>query len=400
MKAVKEASAWQRDPNVRAVCAILLVLVIPAALTLYTVQIPMQRSDVAKNPTPLGYTVSLLIYLVPVLALHRWFSRKFDEGGGMLRRAGRAVSRARTPVAAQALDYRRSAFRRTLLTLIPIGYALDFVFGLTFLTFKNPRATYFEYRFPAVDFSIAGLKPHIPLEEFVFYTLGFIAILLVYVWCDEYWLEKYNVPDYTIPPGQRDRGLPPFVAQVMLLKPFVIAVLLVAAAWAYKKLGPHQYHDGFPSYFTFLVAASLLPSILLFRATERFINWQAVSLTMFWVALTSIFWEATLAAPYGWWGYNEWHMMGLFVGAWFGLPIEAVILWLSVTFTTVMVYETYKILICIRSVCGVSWKTALFGQDFWGWVKHELKPTRSGSGAKDPERALAEHTSGVSGNRS
>ena len=54
MKAVKEASAWLRDPNVRAVCAILLVLVIPAALTLYTVQIPMQRSDVAKNPTPLA----------------------------------------------------------------------------------------------------------------------------------------------------------------------------------------------------------------------------------------------------------------------------------------------------------------------------------------------------------
>ena len=38
-------------------------------------------------------------------------------------------------------------------------------------------------------------------------------------------------------------------------------------------------------------------------------------------------------------------MMGLFIGAWFGLPVEAVILWLSVTFTTVMVYETFKILI-------------------------------------------------------
>jgi hypothetical protein len=53
-------------------------------------------------------------------------------------------------------------------------------------------------------------------------------------------------------------------------------------------------------------------------------------------------------------------MMGLFVGAWFGLPIEAVVLWLAVTFTTVMVYETYKILICIRRLCHVSWKTAIF----------------------------------------
>jgi hypothetical protein len=178
MKVVKEASAWLRDPNVRAVCAILLVLVIPAALTLYTVQVPMPRSDVARNPTPFGYTVSLLIYLVPVLALHRWFSRTFGDRGGLRRLAGRAGTRSQTQAALRALDFRRSAFRMTLVTLIPIGYVLDIVLGHALLKFTNLNATFFGERFLvySVDFSTAGFSRHIPIEEFVFYTFGFIAI--------------------------------------------------------------------------------------------------------------------------------------------------------------------------------------------------------------------------------
>jgi hypothetical protein len=406
MKAVKKASALLRDRTFRVVCGILLVLVIPAVLTLYTVRVPMKPSDVKLNPTPLGYTVSLLIYLLPVLALHRWFCACFDEGGGILRRGGRLLQRkaasTATPAPERRVDYRRSAYRWTLATLIPIGYALDIIFGHAFLKFENPNATYFgvEGLFPAFDFATRSFRPHIPLEEFIFYTLGFIAILSVYVWCDEYWLKLYNVPDYEEPPKPDGSGLPPFLARVLLLKPLLIAIALVLAAWLYKKFGPHQHHEGFPSYFAFLVAASLLPSILLFRTTQRFINWQAVSLTVFWVALTSMFWEATLAAPYLWWGYKERHMMGLFVGAWFGLPVEAAILWLSVTFTTVMVYETFKILICIRRTRGVGWLTAMFGHDFRAWAREELKPTMAVSDAKDPERALAENASRVSGNRS
>jgi hypothetical protein len=360
MNAVKKASAWLHNRTFRMVCRIFVVLVIPAMLTLYTVRVPMKPSDFTLNPTPLGYTVSLLIYLLPVVALHRWFNRYFAEGGGML-------------------DYRRSAYRWTLATLIPLGFLLDIGFGHLLLKFPNLDATFFResFLFPAFDFTTGGFQRYIPPEEFVFYTLGFMAILLVYLWCDEYWLKLYNVPDYEVPAGEDGLGLPPFVARVLFLKPLTIAVALVAAAWLYKKFGPHEYHEGFPTYFTFLVAASLFPSILLFRTTERFINWQAVSLTLFWVALTSIFWEATLAAPYGWWGYHERHMMGLFVGAWFGLPLEAVVVWLSVTFTTVMVYETFKILICIRRTRGVGWLTAMFGHDLRAWAKEELRPSNS-----------------------
>jgi hypothetical protein len=51
----------------------------------------------------------------------------------------------------------------------------------------------------------------------------------------------------------------------------------------------------------------------------------------------------TLAIPFGWWGYRPEAMVGIHIGAWSGLPIEAVGVWLSVSFTTVIIYEVIKI---------------------------------------------------------
>ncbi len=48
-----------------------------------------------------------------------------------------------------------------------------------------------------------GFEKEIPIEEFIFYITGFMAVLLIYIWCDEYWLEAYNI-DYkteVTPPG-------------------------------------------------------------------------------------------------------------------------------------------------------------------------------------------------------
>ena len=36
-------------------------------------------------------------------------------------------------------------------------------------------------------------------------------------------------------------------------------------------------------------------------------------------------------------------MMGLFIGAWAGLPIEAVCVWIAVTYATVIVFEVIKL---------------------------------------------------------
>jgi hypothetical protein len=56
-----------------------------------------------------------------------------------------------------------------------------------------------------------------------------------------------------------------------------------------------------------------------------------------------LLWEATLALPYGWWEYRPGSMLGLHIGAWSRLPIEAVFVWFAVTFTTVITYEVIKI---------------------------------------------------------
>jgi hypothetical protein len=101
--------------------------------------------------------------------------------------------------------------------------------------------------------------------------------------------------------------------------------------------------EGFPWYFIYLVCASLIPSAGFFRTAQRFINWRAFSFTFFLLLLISLLWEVTLALPYGWWEYRRNILSGLQIGAWSGLPVEAVCVWLAVSFTTVITYEVIKI---------------------------------------------------------
>jgi hypothetical protein len=57
---------------------------------------------------------------------------------------------------------------------------------------------------------------------------------------------------------------------------------------------------------------------------------------------TSLLWEATLGVPYGWWDYQPSQMMGIFIVAWNRLPVEAVFVWIAVSFQTVIVYEVVR----------------------------------------------------------
>jgi hypothetical protein len=90
---------------------------------------------------------------------------------------------------------------------------------------------------------------------------------------------------------------------------------------------------------------------------KRFINWRALSLTLFFIVLVSLLWEATLAVPYNWWNFQHDQMIGLFIGAWSSLPIEEVFVWIAVTYATAIVFEVVKVLLTSeRSV-----RHALFG---------------------------------------
>ena len=67
--------------------------------------------------------------------------------------------------------------------------------------------------------------------------------------------------------------------------------------------------------------------------------------------LVSLFWEATIAVPYQWWGFQPRQMLGILINGFSSLPVEEPILWLGVTWATVIVYET------IYTLLHMKWRT-------------------------------------------
>src|SRR4029434_8158712 len=113
------------------VFAIAAALIIPAALTLRSVVHPVILQATSENPTPLGYTWSLLLFIIPIGALGWWFACRPD------------------------LQFPRKAFWRTIAVLTPLGFLLDLLFGNAFFLFPNKSAT-LGCEVPAVDGEISG----------------------------------------------------------------------------------------------------------------------------------------------------------------------------------------------------------------------------------------------------
>jgi lycopene cyclase domain-containing protein len=116
--------------------------------------------------------------------------------------------------------------------------------------------------------------------------------------------------------------------------------VLIAAAIVFRKFFVPE--PGFPGYFVFLVVGALGPSAILLPSALPVINWRALSLTLFFILLMSLMWEATLGIPYGWWGFQDAQMLGIRITAWSRLPIEEVVVWIAVTYATAIVYEVIR----------------------------------------------------------
>jgi hypothetical protein len=288
--------------SLRIVLAMLAMIAVPAAITLHTVRAPVAGNSAATDASPYGYTVSLLLFIVPILVIGFWL------------------------VPREEVKISRKAFFRTIAILFPLGAGLDFFFAHSFFTFPNPGAT--------LRITAPALHGGVPVEEYVFYFTGFIAVLLLYIWLDEYWLAAYGVRANAKERAEFDRLLR------IHWQSLAWGLVLIAAAIAYRKLFVPE--PGFPGYFTFLVAGALAPSAALLPSAMPVINWRALSLAMFMILLISLLWEATLALPYGWWGFQDSAMIGVRVTAWSGLPIEEVCLWVAVTYATVIVYEIVR----------------------------------------------------------
>lgn len=280
------------------------ILVIPVAITLNSVAIPATVLQNSENPTPFGYTISLSLFLFPMLALIFW------------------MWRFKCP------SLQRKAFLYSIALLAPTGIVLDVLFGNRFFIFENHNAV-LGINFPAIGGPL-------PIEELIFYISGFTTVLLLYLWGDEYWFEKYNIADYGPQSKQIHKAFQFHWPSV------IIGFSLITMAFTYKKLFSLNSH-GFPWYFTYITIVALIPSMAFYKTAKHFINWRAFSFTFFIMILISLIWETTLALPYQWWGFQQDVMIGIFIGAWHNLPIEEIVVWFSVSYATIILYETIKV---------------------------------------------------------
>lgn len=85
--------------------AMMLLIAVPATITLWQVKAAGTLEIPSSNPTPFGYTWSLLLFVVPGTVLGLWFVRRRD-----------------------LVDQRRAALRVAPF-LIAQGFALDLFFG-------------------------------------------------------------------------------------------------------------------------------------------------------------------------------------------------------------------------------------------------------------------------------
>lgn len=287
----------------------------PAALTLSRVNCePNNLAPCNGNPTPRGYTVSLLIFIVPVLVI-----------------GYRHVAKPRHP-------RERTALLFATATVATLGFVLDFVFGHSFFTYPNEPAT-IGVRLPAWDLGQGRLvRDYLPIEEFAFYIFGGLFMIMVYLWCDRHWLKDYEPERFAV----RAKAQP----KLFDFNPaiFALCLAMIVAGWVFKKYGPSDSPEGFPGYFTFQVCLAFLPSVVCFKCVSGFINWRAFAFGYFLLLLVSLIWEATLGMPYGWWYYKPEQMLGIHILAWGRLPIEAVLLWLVAGWGAIISFEFYRVL--------------------------------------------------------
>jgi hypothetical protein len=258
------------------------------------------------------YTLSLAIWAIPVLAMTLFLHRR--------KRLSPEV---------------RSALWIALGTTFALGSVLDLLFGNFFFLFPNPQAV--------LGWRLRG----IPVEEFGFYLLGGWCVTLGYIFCDQWWLSRYQRSPKN--GHRRWPGRIPAILIPSLGQAAGFALLAFAGIGAKHWLNPGG--DPIPGYFLFLVGFAYLPSFLLGRITAPFLNARALAMTLSVIVGFSLVWEATLALPGGWWGYREPDMIGIFIAPWHRLPLEAVTVWFY-SAQAILVYETVRILLSRQTPPG------------------------------------------------
>jgi hypothetical protein len=216
----------------------------------------------------------------------------------------------------------------SLAALVPMGAVLTVGLADDFFVYPN-QAAVLGITFPAIDLEGVDHAFQIPIEELLFYVLGFASLLMLYAWGDA-----------VLFPQARALASRPAVSLPEFLVSFGLGVSLAAVGWLVQRvLNPGQ---AMPGYWTYLMLVPVPVVIAFGPVILSRINWQALALVCLALWGHSILWEVTLAVPQGWWGYQQANMVGLKIAAWHDLPIEAVVVWLLTPIATVISFEALR----------------------------------------------------------
>jgi hypothetical protein len=340
----------------RGLLVIILLWVALAAFLMVAFRInvpPSERLWEQPNYTGrYGYTWSLLILILPIAFLGRWYRRNRD-------------TLQLKPLMGAVLRFSAWA---------SLGWIiLDVLLAKLFFTFPHEGAR--------ALFLVPGYKwegdcatvwtiwnvPHcyvprnLPFEELVFYAASALLLAFMYMWATEDFFKDTAIP--------RDKyeTLAQASGPLINWNKTIIAwgIVLAIASIIIKKFGAdwglHNNPEGWPWYFFAQLVLVFAPLAALYNRVHIFTNPQAFLYVMQLQLLISLIWESTLAIPYGWWNYRPAAMMGITVTPWSNLQIEAIILWLAIGWSAMILYETGK----IKVLSGKTWPQALLGWHTW-----------------------------------
>lgn len=222
---------------------------------------------------------------------------------------------------------------KTLIWLPFTGFLLDIFFASRFFVFENKESV-LGMNVGGYNFATNGFDDPIPIEEFVFYFFGFAYTLFSYL----FFCDLIPFSPMVIPKILRFESRNSKLISICLL--LILSCLIKYAMYAHVR--QEEPETWIPEYFWFIVLFGFRPVIYRSNELKKRIHMGAFLLTLFSVLVISIVWEVTLAIPQRWWGYRKDPMMGIFISPWGDLPLESVIVWICVTFTTVFVYESLE----------------------------------------------------------
>ena len=265
-----------------------------------------------------GYTWSLLIWLAPALLF-----------AGALRRQTRGMPGACGMWTAIACTVALTTTYITAVETCLAQYAFWFPNREAVLGFYLPHFQLGRWQFDPVR--------AYPFEELLFYVVAVLAILLIYLWTDVQASGVATRSDTTVD-KRRCHHVPGRMACAQFAG--VVAWLLAIALRSHWNSIPTA---GLPLQSGLILVLGIAPIIAMYPSVRKLVNWKAMGFTLAMVLPLSVFYEALLGLPRGWWAYHAQATLGIYLDQRRLVPLEAAVVWVAGVFFTVFILERFRL---------------------------------------------------------